>query len=208
MTENLQREDLCAVDFGKAIAALILDSMGKQPEEFDSPNELDYFRQVVEVNRLPNGIWPKIEKATGCKRQYCEDHLRILTLDDELLYLASMHRVEERRLRVIVSAPEEQQRNLLMRAIKEQLSSDDLAQLVPERKKSGKKTRATRPIHRQAASKVKSAILFLRKPNIGNLDRVASEISVLIKGPKDLDLWAKTLETLAASLRKMKGRQE
>ena len=207
LVENLQREDLSAVDLAKAIAALILEALGKQPEEQGSLSELDYFRQVLDVTRLPHGIWPMVEKATGYSRPYCEYHLRILTLSDELLFLASIYRVEERRLRIIVAAPKADQRNLLLQAIQDQLSSDDLERVVDEKRSGGRKAKSHQAIHRQAASRVRSLVKFLHQPGIGNLDRVAGEISVSVKDPRELDAWVKTLESLAASLRKIRARR-
>jgi hypothetical protein len=41
-----------------------------------------------------------------------------------------------------------------------------------------------------------------------NYDRVATELSVLLKDPKDLEWAAKNLESLAASLRKIRARRQ
>ena len=146
----------------------------------------------------------------GFARPHLVRHLQILNLSDELLYLASLYRVEERRLRVIVAAPKQQQRELLLAALEEQLSSEDLERAVEEKKVRGKNARSrTAPgIYRQMASRVKSWLKFTQQTGFDrNYDRVATELSALMKDPNELDQAAKHLETLAASLRKIRNRR-
>jgi hypothetical protein len=137
-------------------------------------------------------------------------HLQILNLSDELLYLASLYRVEERRLRVIVAAPKQQQRGLLLSAIEEKLSSDEIERAVEEKKVRGKHVRSrTAPgVYHQMANRVKSWLKFTQQSGFDrNYDRVATELSVLLKDPQELAVAAKHLETLAASLRKIRDRR-
>jgi hypothetical protein len=82
----------------------------------------------------------ELERIVGFARPHLVRHLQILNLSDELLYLASLYRVDERRLRVIVAAPKQQQRGLLLSALEEQLSSEDLESAV-EKHKGDKKAR-------------------------------------------------------------------
>jgi hypothetical protein len=208
VAENIQREDISAVDLAKAIASLILIFQEKYPDP-DAANEMDYFRQALD-GRLPHGIWPELERIVGFARPHLVRHLQILNLSDELLYLASLYRVEERRLRVIVAAPKQQQRELLLAALEEQLSSEDLERAVEEKKAKGKNARSrTAPgVYRQMASRVKSWLKFTQQTGFDrNYDRVATELSVLLKDPQELELAAKHLETLAASLRKIRDRR-
>lgn len=210
VAENLQREDISAVDLAKAIASLILILEEKYPDP-EAANELDYYRQVLKIPRLPNRTWPELERIVGLSRPHLVRHLQILTLSDELLYLASLYRVEERRLRVIVAAPKPQQRGLLLAALEEKLSSEDLERAVEERQVSGRKAKShTAPgVHRQMASRVKSWLKIIQRPGFDrNYDRVATELSVLLKDPKELELAAKNLESLAASLRKIRARRK
>jgi hypothetical protein len=78
---------------------------GNQRSFLGGENEMDYFRQALD-GCLPHGIWPKLERIVGFARPHLVRHLHILNLSDELLYLSSLDRVEERRLRVIVAAPQ------------------------------------------------------------------------------------------------------
>lgn len=208
VAENIQREDISAVDLAKAVASLILIFEEKYPDP-DAANEMDYYRQALK-DRLPHGIWPELERIVGFARPHLVRHLQILNLSDELLYLASLYRIEERRLRVIVAAPKQQQRGLLLSALEEQLSSEDLERAVEEKKASGKnaKIRTAPGVYRQMASRVKSWLKFTQQPGFNrNYDRVATELSVLLKDPQELELAAKHLETLAASLRKIRDRR-
>jgi hypothetical protein len=151
-----------------------------------------------------------LERIVGFARPHLVRHLQILKLSDELLYLASLYRVEERRLRVIVAAPKHQQRELLLSAIEEKLSSDEIERAVEEKSKSDKNTRhrAVQVVYRQMASRVKSLLKFTQQSDFDrNYDRVATELSALMKDPNELDQAAKQLENLAASLRKIRDRR-
>ena len=208
VAENIQREDISAVDLAKAIASLILIFQERYPDP-NAENEMDYYRQALD-GRLPHGIWPELERMVGFARPHLVRHLQILKLSDELLYLASLYRVEERRLRVIVAAPKHQQRELLLSAIEEKLSSDEIERAAEEKSKSGKNTRhrAVQVVYRQMASRVKSLLKFTQQSDFDrNYDRVATELSALMKDPNELDQAAKQLENLAASLRKIRDRR-
>jgi hypothetical protein len=149
-------------------------------------------------------------------------HLQLLKLDDELLYMASLYRLEEGRLRQILAAPIEEQRRLILMAIEEpRLTGDDLAGIaqtpeeLPEdyeaphgQAKFRKGAHTPLGPHRQLAVRVKSMLSLVRRPEFdGNLDEVASELSGLYRDPQDLEAAADQLEALAASLRKICSRR-
>ena len=220
VAENLLREDISAVDLGKAIAALILLQLDQQPDpEMD---ELTYFRQALKIKKLPAGIWQGIIRVIGLSRPVLYRHLQLLKLDDELFYLASLYRLEEGRLRQILAAPINQQRRLVLMAIEEpRLTGDDLAGIAETTDGQPEEYEAPRdqikfskgahpPLgpHRQLAVRVKSMLSLVRRPEFdGNLDEVASELSGLYRDPHDLEAAADHLEALAASLRKIHSRR-
>lgn len=209
VAENMQREDISAIDLAKSTASLILILLDRHPEP-DGASELDYYRQVLQIKRLPSGTWPTVERIVGLSQPYLHRHLQILALDDELLYLASLYRLEERRLREIVAAPKKQQRGLLLAAIEEQLSSADLERAVQETKtpKEGRGPRTSPGPHRQAATRIKSWLKMIHQPGYNvNYDRVAGELSALLRDPQDLEIAAESLEALANSLRKIRERR-
>jgi len=81
---------------------------------------------------------------------------------------------------------------------------------VEEKKVRGKNARSrTAPgVYRQMASRVKSWLKFTQQTGFDrNYDRVATELSALMKDPNELDQAAKQLEDLAASLRKIRDRR-
>lgn len=208
VAENLLREDISAVDLAKAIAALILLLMNQPPAPQD--DELAYYRQALEIKRLPSGTWPDVERVVGLSRPYLYRHLQILKLDDHLLYLASLYRLEERRLREIVAAPRERQRSLMLAAIQERLTQADLAReaAAPASGEAGTHPHTAPGPHRRLASRVKGILKFVRDPGFDrDYDEVASELSTLLRAPADLQAAAETLEALAASLRKIRARR-
>ena len=207
ISENLQREDLSAVDFSKAIASLILALQNIEPAP--DQTELDFFRQALEI-RMPRGLWPEIKRVINLDRSYLYRHLQILKLDDQLLYLASIYRLDEYRLREIVSAPTGKRRGMMLSAIEEKLTQADLARLAQsdaDGETNKKATTAPGP-HRRAASRVKSLFKFLNQPSSDkDFDEVASELSALLRDPDELIATADILERLAESLRKIRARR-
>ena len=207
VAENMQREDISAIDLAKSTASLILILLDKHPEP-DGVNEMDYYRQALQVKRLPSGTWPTVERIVGLSRPYLHRHLKILSLDDELLYLASLYRLEERRLREILAAPKKHQRGLLLAAIDEQLSSADLERAVQEADAPvGSRGPRTSPgPYRQAANRIKSLLKTIHQEDM-DYDHVAGEFSAMLRDPQDLEIAADSLEALADSLRKIRERR-
>jgi hypothetical protein len=212
IAENLAREDLSAVDFAKAVASLILELMNVHPDANES--EYEYFHRALESRRLPSGTWPKIERLTGLDRSYLYRHLQILSLDEELLYLASLYRINEARLREIVAAPPERQRALMFAAIDEQLTASELAEAAVAVSPPGEQPPARAPSnnkdpYRRAASRMKSVLRLISGPASRlDFDRVANEFSALLQDPADLDAAADSLEQLAESIRRAGRRRK
>ena len=61
IAENIQREGNTAVDRARAIAGLILLGLDRHPDP-ELEDDLAYFRQVLDIRRLPNGTWPPLER--------------------------------------------------------------------------------------------------------------------------------------------------
>jgi len=62
ISENIQREGNTAVDLARAVAGLILLRLNMYPDP-EMEDDLDYFRQILSITRLPNGTWPPIERT-------------------------------------------------------------------------------------------------------------------------------------------------
>jgi hypothetical protein len=90
------------------------------------------------------------------------------------------------------------------------MSSEEIERAVEVKSKSNKNPnqRARPVVYRQMASRVKSLLKFTQQSDFDrNYDRVATELSSLMKDPNELDQAAKQLENLAASLRKIRDRR-
>jgi hypothetical protein len=210
IAENLAREDLSAVDFAKSVASLVLELMGARPEANES--EYEYFHRALENRRLPSGTWPKIEQLTGLERSYLYRHLQILSLDEELLYLASLYRINEARLREILTAPAERQRVLMLAAIDEQLTASELAEAaaaVPDEAAPRRGPANKKDPYRKAAARMKSLLKLVSGPK-GQLDfdRLANAFSALLQDADDMEAAADSLERLAGSIRRARKRRK
>jgi hypothetical protein len=211
ISENIQREGNTAVDRARAIAGLILLQLDIHPD-VEMEDDVDYFRQVLDIKRLPNGTWPPIEKQMQLSRPVLERHLHILRLPSELIYLAKLYDVPEGRLREIVGAHPEAQKELLLLAIEEDLTALELKERVEQQKlavgsRPRRKTRLS--THKKAASRIRS---FLRLTRRGDFSRdyemVATEFSATAQDADELLEAADHLEEQANWLRVMHERRQ
>ena len=182
VAENFLREDLCAVEMGKAVATMILESQDIYPE--DNEAETAYYRRALQMNRLRSGTWPEIERITGYSRTVLYRHLRLLALDDELLYLSTLYRLPEGALRNIVLQPKEKQKDLVIQAIQERWG-----EIVEEsagggngrrsKKKAAASAAGVEEARRKLANRVTALLGPLTKQSQvdGNLDEVALELA-------------------------------
>jgi hypothetical protein len=208
VVENFLREDLCAVEMGKAVATMILESLDLYPQERE--DELAYYRRALQIKRLPSNTWPEIERVTGFSRPVLYRHLRILSLDDDLLYLATLYRLPESALREIVTSPREGQRRLVLTAIKErQAPPVDSGGAGSSASSPDSASKAADRSHQDLARRAQSLIKQLEKQagQEGDLGGVASELSALL-GPEGSSSAAETFESLAAGLRRAHKRRK
>lgn len=211
VAENFIREDLCAVETGKAVATMILESLDIFPEE--NENELEYYRKALKIQRLPAGIWAEISRLTGSSRPVLYRHLCILSLPDDMIYLATLHRLPERVLRDIVTAPQEQQKGMITRVIEERLRS---AETMTGAKPGDTRTRKHSPSepgngpYRRMASQVLSLVTSISKQGEDDhvIDEVVNELTDQLSGPADFDAVAIILSRLTAGLRKAKRQRQ
>lgn len=204
ISENIQREGNTAVDRARAIAGLILLQMDIHPEA-GMADDLDYFRQVLDIRRLPNGTWPPLEKQMKLSRPVLERHLQILSLPSELVYLAKLYDVPEGRLREIVAAPRKAQKEMLLLAIEEDLTARELKERVEQQKQPpGRrpKSQAGASTHRKAASRLRSFLKLARKRDFSqDYEMVAAEFSAAAPEAEELLEAAEHLEQQAHWLR-------
>ena len=173
-------------------------------------DDLDYFRQVLKVKRLPNGTWPPIERQMRLSRPVLERHLQILKLSSELVYLAKLYNVPEGRLREIVAAPKSAQKEMLLLAIEQDLTARELHEHVeqqkphrPPRQKSAIST------HLKAASRLRAFLKLARRRDFSaGYEPVAAEFSATAQNADELIEVAEHMEEQAHWLRIMHDRRQ
>jgi hypothetical protein len=203
VVENFLREDFCAVEMGKAVATMILESMDIYPA--DGEDEMVYYRKALRYDRLPRHTWPEIERLTGYSRPVLYRHLHLLELDDDLLYLAILYRLPEGALRDIITAPTGERRGMVLALIEKHLStSDSESRAHAEREASNKGGSQPDPLAYQKS--MRKFILSLKPFADGDYDRAAEEISRILT-PENLDIVASILSSLANKLRQRRGQR-
>jgi hypothetical protein len=210
ISENIQREGNTAVDRARAIAGLILLEMEIEPE-LSAGDDMDYFRQVLAIKRLPNNTWPPLEKRMQLSRQVMERHLQILSLPTDLIYQAKLYNVPEGRLREILAAPTRQQRDLLLLAIQDDLTARELRERAEQTRPagSGQGSGARLSAHQKAASRLRSFVKLVQSHDFQEgYEAAAAEYSVGTQEADDLLEAAGVLEKQAEWLRKMYKRRQ
>jgi hypothetical protein len=148
--ENRHTQSPSAVSQACEVAALMLEEMGVEPDP-GLNDEFDYFKQALK-KRAPRGLWPKLEPLMQCSTRRMQQLLAILHLPSPLLELADRHRVPERVLREVLALPEKQWNDAIRIAIKEELTSEDVASLAEKKVKPKKEDDALRSPERIAYS--------------------------------------------------------
>jgi hypothetical protein len=125
--ENRHAEPPSAVGQSCEVASLILAEMGVSPDPAVN-DEYDFFRQAY-AQRMPAGMWEKIMPVMQLTRPRMVQLLNILQLPTPLLELADRYRLPERVLREVLALPNENWDRLLRTAIREQLTSEEVAEI-------------------------------------------------------------------------------
>jgi hypothetical protein len=211
IAENVQREGNTAVDRARAIAGLILLQLDRHPDPALA-DDLDYFRQVLKIRRLPNGTWPPLERQLQLSRPVLERHLQILRLPSELVYLAKLYAVPEGRLREVLAAPARRQKELLLLAIEEDLTARELQAArdqAPAARDQARGRRGQASPQQKAASRLRSFFKLARSRAFRqDYEAVAAEISVDAVAAEELLDAAAHLEEQARWLREMYARRQ
>ena len=207
ISENVQREGNTAVDLSRAVAGLILLRLDIHPDP-GLEDDLEYFRQILAISRLPNGTWPPIERTMKRSRPVLERHLQLLQLPSDLLYLAKLYAVPEGRLREVLAAPSSQHRELLLMALDEDMTARELREVVEQPKKKPQ-TGDVIPTHKKAASRLRSFLKLARRHDFSqNFEAVAVEFSITTEDAQELLETAGYLEHQASWLREMYERRK
>jgi len=125
--ENRHAEPPSAVGQSCEVASLILAELGLSPDPAVN-DEYDYFRQA-HAQRMPAGLWEKIMPIMQLTRPRMVQLLNILQMPTGLLEMADRYRLPERVLREVLALPRENWERMLRTAIREQLTSDEVAEI-------------------------------------------------------------------------------
>jgi hypothetical protein len=125
--ENRHAEPPSAVGQSCEVASLILAELGLSPDP-NVNDEYDYFRQA-HAQRMPAGLWEKIMPIMQLTRPRMVQLLNILQMPTSLLEMADRYRLPERVLREVLALPRENWERMLRTAIREQLTSDEVAEI-------------------------------------------------------------------------------
>ncbi len=189
LAENLQRDDLSAVDLAKGIAALLLAELGQEPNA-PRPDYLDYLRQVLTIRKLPAGSWEAVQRQIPRSRQHLSRILNILRLPDELLYLASIHKLPEKTLRAVLEADPPRWDDLIRAALIENFTAAEVAEAVSYERapvKTQKTHSGVLTVHQKAASRVLSLVKLTHQNEFGhNYLEVAGLISAGLADSADV----------------------
>jgi hypothetical protein len=132
--ENRHAEAPSAVGQACEIAALILAELDIRPDP-GLADEFEYFRRA-QAQRMPEGLWERVTPIMQLTRPRMVQLLNVLKLPTPLLELADRYRLPERVLRPILASPQEQRERMLRLSIRNNLTSDEVEELVrlPEEK--------------------------------------------------------------------------
>lgn len=205
--ENQHAEPPSAVGRAREIAALILSHLDIQPDPALG-DEYTYFRLVLDVKRLPQGLWSQIEGVMGVKRPQMVRLLNILAMPTNLLERADLYRVPERVLREILSLPPENWENALETAIQQELTNEEIADLAdetpvdPVREEAEPARKIQQTAHQKAARRIKSFLRLASRRDVRSaISIVATELAVELQDPQEILYATELLEELATHLR-------
>jgi len=105
VVENLLKFEPSSVTHAREVARLILKALGREPNEREYPDPYDYFRQVTQITRLPNGIWDQILPKVPVGRRRVAQLIQILKLPSDLLDQADLYGLSDTTLRGIIGEP-------------------------------------------------------------------------------------------------------
>ncbi len=199
ISENYQREELCAVEIGINIASIFLLEADIPPDQ-NYVNELDYFRKALEHGNRSPEIWDKLEKIFSIPHEKIKGYLNILELSDELLYEAALHRLTEVHIRTVLLLPKFQQEIALFSAIKE-MDDEKEPEIVISNAQVESDSDSPVDLDVLAQHIQDWFELANQEYGDGNFKDLAKNLASRLEGPSDLDNLARRLVNLSRDIR-------
>jgi len=125
--ENRHSQSPSAVGQACEVAALMLEEMNIEPDP-TVEDEYVFFKQVL-AKRTPRGMWSKLEPVMQHSTRRMQQLLAILQLPSALLEIADRHRIPERVLREVLALPKGVWETAIKTAARENLTSEEVAQI-------------------------------------------------------------------------------
>lgn len=160
IVENRHAQPPNAVAQAREISALLLSEMGMKPGP-ETEDPYDYFRQALDPpgrERLPRGVWAKIEPVMQLTPRRMQQILALLKMPTDLLELADRYDLSDRVLQAIMAEPEEDWPKLTEAAVEGSLTGAEVS-AVARQAALGAMERERRPRQRDHA---RSALRGLR----------------------------------------------
>jgi hypothetical protein len=145
--ENRHAQPPSAVAQAREIAALILQHLSVEADP-SIRDPYEHFRRVISLpnrERLPRGVWPKIEELMQLTPRRMQQIVAILRLPTPLLEKADRYNLPARVLEAVLSAPEEQRKGLIDQAVAQGWSGDDVAAAAAGGAPSGPRPKSSEP---------------------------------------------------------------
>jgi hypothetical protein len=128
IVENRHAQPPTAVAQAREIAALLMSRMGHRPDpSLEDP--YDYFRQALDQpgrERLPRGVWNKIEPVMQLTPRRMRQVLSVLQMPTELLEQADRYDLSDRVLQAVIAQPAQQWPALVQAAVEQGLTGEEL----------------------------------------------------------------------------------
>jgi hypothetical protein len=205
--ENRHAQSPSAVAQAREIAALILQHTGVEPDPA-VPDPYDYFRQAISLpnrDRLPRGVWPKIEELMQLSARRMQQILSVLRLPTPLLEKADRYNLPARVIEAVLTAEEAQWPSLIDQAAAQGWTGDDVSVAAVA---GGSQTSGARPKTAGPSDPARSALRGLRGfsnalfgLNARTRDRVFGDLADEIYMAGEGETVARQLDELAKLVR-------
>jgi len=207
--ENESSKPLSAIGRARVIAGLILDRVEELPPELDRnspapPTDYEYYKSALDLETLmgrknmPKGVWEEIGEIMGMERKYMSNHLKLLSLPEDLQYRVDVNDIPETVLREVLVYPPAQWEKIIHKTINEKLTAAEVKKIKTAKRK---KTKAKDSPAAKAASRLRAYWKVTRELSSSNdLEQVATDFAVGLE-KKEILKGAESLEKLAKKLR-------